>query len=215
MTTGQPATSATLKDVRVRAFVDFWNFQLAVNHEIGKDFRVDWKALGPWLAQCAGALALDPTQHGRIRYEGMHVYLSFNPKSPNDSGLIKWATTVLDRFPGVNLIAKERRPKNPPSCPVCHKEVASCPHCNGSMAGTVEKGIDTAIVTDMIKLAWADSYDIAVLVSADRDFIPAVEFLGSKGLKVVHAGFPPTGMELARNCWASFDVKKQKLPEKT
>jgi uncharacterized LabA/DUF88 family protein len=85
----------------------------------------------------------------------------------------------------------------------------------GSMAGTVEKGIDTAIVTDMIKLAWADSYDIAVLVSADRDFIPAVEFLGSKGLKVVHAGFPPTGMELARNCWASFDVKKQKLPEKT
>ena len=99
-----------------------------------------------------------------------------------------------------------------PKRPVCHKEVAECPHCKGSMAGTVEKGIDTAIVTDMIKLAWADSYDIAVLVSADRDFIPAVEFLGSKGLKVVHAGFPPSGMELARKCWASFDLKKEKLP---
>jgi uncharacterized LabA/DUF88 family protein len=207
------AAAATLKDVRVRAFVDFWNFQLAVNRDIGNRFRIDWKALGPWLAQRAGALALDPTQHSRIRYEGLHVYLSFNPKSPNDSKLKHWATDVLDRFPGVNVTAKERRAKSLPKCPVCHQDVAECPHCKGSMAGTTEKGIDTAIVTDMIKLAWADSYDIAVLVSADRDFIPAVEFLGSKGLKVVHAGFPPLGMELARKCWASFDLKKEKLPE--
>jgi uncharacterized LabA/DUF88 family protein len=76
------------------------------------------------------------------------------------------------------------------------------------MAGTIEKGIDTAIVTDMIKLAWEDAYNVAVLVSADRDFIPAVEFLDSKGRKVVHAGFPPGGMDLARKCWASYDLRK-------
>ncbi len=35
------------------------------------------------------------------------------------------------------------------------------------MIRTVEKGIDTAIVTDMISLAWANAWDVAVLVSSD------------------------------------------------
>ena len=74
------------------------------------------------------------------------------------------------------------------------------------MKGTVEKGIDTAIVTDMIRLAWEGSYDLAVLVSSDRDFIPGVEFLNLKGRKVVNARFPPRGSELARKCWASLDL---------
>ncbi len=69
-------------------------------------------------------------------------------------------------------------------------------------------------MTDMIQLAWENSYDIAVLVTSDRDFIPAVEFLSSKGKKVVHAGFPTRGFDLSRRCWASFDVKAAKLPER-
>ena len=79
------------------------------------------------------------------------------------------------------------------------------------MKRNVEKGIDTAIVTDMIKFAWEESYDIGVLVSGDRDFIPAVEFLDAKGRKIVHAGFSPEGMELARKCWASFDLRPRLL----
>ena len=59
------------------------------------------------------------------------------------------------------------------------------------MSLTEEKGVDVAIATDMIKLAWEDVYDWAVLVSSDRDFVPAVEFLNAKGRKVLHAGFPP------------------------
>jgi uncharacterized LabA/DUF88 family protein len=75
------------------------------------------------------------------------------------------------------------------------------------MRGTQEKGVDTAIATDMIKLAWANSYDVAVIVSSDRDFVPVAEFLQTRGLKVVHAAFPPKGSELSQKCWASFDVK--------
>ncbi|MEX2230053.1 MAG: NYN domain-containing protein [Dehalococcoidia bacterium] len=71
---------------------------------------------------------------------------------------------------------------------------------------TEEKGVDTAIVTDMIRLAWEDAYDIAVLVSSDRDFIPAVQFLDDRGFKVVQAAFPPKGADLARACWGSFDL---------
>jgi uncharacterized LabA/DUF88 family protein len=76
----------------------------------------------------------------------------------------------------------------------------------GTLSGTVEKGVDTAIATDMIRLAWEDAYDIAVLASLDADFIPAVDFLDQKGKKVIQAGFPPKGTDLATACWASFDL---------
>ncbi len=38
-----------------------------------------------------------------------------------------------------------------------------------------EKTIDARIVTDLVGLAWEGAYDVAILVSADKDFIPAVE----------------------------------------
>lgn len=45
------------------------------------------------------------------------------------------------------------------------------------MRGMQEKGIDTAIVTDMIKPALMDAYDAAVVVSADQDFVPVAKFI--------------------------------------
>ncbi len=74
------------------------------------------------------------------------------------------------------------------------------------MRGTEEKGVDTRIVADMISLAWADAYDVAVLVSADRDFVPVAEFLQTKGIKVIHGGFPPKGSHLSQKCWANLNV---------
>ena len=73
-----------------------------------------------------------------------------------------------------------------------------------------EKGIDTAIVTDMIGLAWEDAYDVAILVSSDSDFIPAVEHVQRRGLKVIQAGFLNTGNALAAPCWASFDLYERR-----
>ncbi len=55
--------------------------------------------------------------------------------------------------------------------------------------------------------AWEDAYDWAVLVSSDRDFIPAVELFNAKGRKVLHAGFPPRGSQLATKCWGSLDLR--------
>ncbi len=64
-----------------------------------------------------------------------------------------------------------------------------------------------AIATDMIKLAWEDPHDWAILVLSDRDFVPAVEFLGGEGRKVLPAGFPPRSRELAAKCWGSLDLR--------
>ena len=63
------------------------------------------------------------------------------------------------------------------------------------MRGTEEKGVDVRMATDMISLAWADNYDIAVLVSSDRDFVPVAEFLETRGIKVIHGAFPPMGAQ--------------------
>lgn len=67
------------------------------------------------------------------------------------------------------------------------------------MRGTEEKGIDTLIVTDMIRLAWADACDVAVLVSSDRDFILVAKFLQPRGIKVIHASFPPFATNFRKN----------------
>ena len=74
------------------------------------------------------------------------------------------------------------------------------------MRGTEEKGVDTRIATDMISLEWDGSYEAAMLVSSDRDFVPVVEFLIKKGIKVVHGAFPPSASELTQACWSSISV---------
>lgn len=70
----------------------------------------------------------------------------------------------------------------------------------------MEKAIDMLLATDLIRLAIDDFYDVAVLASLDEDMVPAVSFVQSLGKKVIQSGFPPSGVGLAAQCWASFDV---------
>ena len=204
MTDGASSSSGQL---RIRIFIDFWNFQLALQ---GKNnnapFFPDWAKVGPILASEASRLLAAPAAEP-ARYDGMMVYLSYNPKSEKDRGLRNWAKNTLDLFPGVQVRMRERKPKAPPRCPACHAEIATCPYCHAGMWGSQEKGVDTAIATDMVQLAWERAYDVGVLASGDADFIPAVQFLTNKGVRIIQAGFPPRGIELARTCWASFNVE--------
>ena len=188
--------------MKTHIFIDFWNFQLSVILLMGKAYRADWLKLSPWMVAQAQKLIGGPLEHLETR-----VYLSFNSRSLEDRRLKDWALNTLERFPGVRVIATERKLKHAPYCPVCHNQVQLCPHCGKSMTGTIEKGVDTAIVTDMFSLAWENSWETAILLSSDRDFIPAVEMFSRKGLRVINAHFPPAGMELARLCWASIDLR--------
>ena len=58
----------------------------------------------------------------------------------------------------------------------------------------------------MVGLAWEGAYDVAILVSADKDFIPAVEHVQAKNFKVVNATWRRRGNELAKVSWASFEL---------
>lgn len=196
--------------MRIAVFVDYWNLQLTVNNlanKAGKGDRIqlDWKGLGHYFAAQAHAIVGAPSP---LSYEGTYIYTSYNPKTEEGLKFKGWASNWLNRQPGVHVEARERKPKALPVCPCCHVPISHCPHegCGQPIIATTEKGVDTLLVTDLIRLSVQNSIDAAVIASADADMVPAVEFVQSTGLKVIQAGFPPFGSDLAKACWGSFDV---------
>ena len=193
------------KRIRIKIFVDFWNFQLSVNG-IDPKMKIDWQKMGQIIAHEALEIVDDSAE---LSYQGMNVYGSYDPSSHKDRGLIRWATNTLNRFAGVQVSMLERqRKRSGPVCPSCRMETTRCPNCQSDIRGTEEKGVDTRIATDMISLAWVDNYDVAVLLSSDRDFVPVVDFLGKRGIKTIHGAFPPQGSGLSQTCWGNIAIPR-------
>ena len=55
--------------------------------------------------------------------------------------------------------------------------------------GNKEKGIDVALVTEFLSLAYSNAYDYALLVSGDADFISAIDEVKRLGKIVCVASF--------------------------
>ena len=53
----------------------------------------------------------------------------------------------------------------------------------------IEKGIDIMLATDLLRFAWDDLYDVAILVSGDGDFAYAVQAAKDMGKHVEVAAF--------------------------
>lgn len=187
----------------VRVFVDFWNYTLSMR-EVDPAFRTDWSKLGPALSRATATVV---GSERTPEHQGLNFYGSYDPSSDQDRKLHRWATKVVASFPGNRVVMSPRpRKLSPPGCPACREPLANCPACGADMRGTEEKGVDVRMATDMISLAWSDNYDVAVLVSSDRDFIPVAEFLGDRGLKVIHGAIPPKGAHLSTASWGSIDL---------
>ncbi|MDD5011631.1 MAG: NYN domain-containing protein [Phycisphaerae bacterium] len=58
--------------------------------------------------------------------------------------------------------------------------------------GMVEKGADVLLAVDMVMFAARNLYDVAILVSADSDFIAAIQYVKDMG-KHVEAAYPLAG----------------------
>lgn len=50
-----------------------------------------------------------------------------------------------------------------------------------------EKAVDVKLATDLIKLK--DTYDVAIIVSGDQDYVPAVESVKDFGKRIVNVAF--------------------------
>ena len=81
--------------------------------------------------------------------------------------------------------------------------------------GSVEfaiKGDDVYLATDLIKGAYENLYDVAIIISGDADFIPAIKLVQKNGKKVINAFFPKSSSYLLRNCCdGSINLRKALL----
>jgi uncharacterized LabA/DUF88 family protein len=178
--------------------IDLWNFQQSWNElharrGNGHLVRIPWSPQLPdVLVRRIGPDAV---------YAGTHVYASHNG-GPTDHKLRRFFN-VMDGFTGYDVFLKERAPRSPSRCPNpgCHRPISTCPHCQQPIERTVEKGIDTALATDLIRCGLDGHYDRAILIAADADHVPAVEFLGSRAKQITHAWFRGQAMELRNACW--------------
>ena len=72
------------------------------------------------------------------------------------------------------------------------------------------KGDDIHLANDLIKGAFKDEFDEAIIVSGDEDFIPAIKTVQELNKKVTNAFFPKSSSYLLRRCCnSSINLRKE------
>lgn len=188
-----------------RLLVDFWNFQLNWNERTDRA-RCDWTALPRVLRDEASKTLEVAGSPDSLALDETLVYASVGA-GRSDEKLSQWLKNFLDRQPSFRVKVRERRVRAGGIwCNACKRQTAECPECGAPFQRSPEKGVDSAIATDLLSLAWEGAMQVAVLVTGDSDFVPAVERIQERGLKVVNATWRNHGHELAQACWASFHI---------
>lgn len=194
--------STDMHTVRLMYFIDFWNYELTMK-DFEPTFLTDWFQMPSAIKKACASIIDMPVQ-----YERCFIFGSYDPNSNGDIKLRLWANKVLAKIPGVTVsfVPRQQRTRGPLCSGIEHHEILQCPFCGASMLGTQEKGVDTQIVTEMFDMAFSGRCDAIVLVSADKDFVPAIEKLANNNIKIIHAYFPNHGNELSARSWGSFNL---------
>jgi uncharacterized LabA/DUF88 family protein len=91
-------------------------------------------------------------------------------------------------------------------------QLGSANFTSGGIPIAPEKMLDTHIATDLIGDATFDVFDVALLVSEDSDFVPAVEFVQEmRGKHVVHVGFGGHQNDVRHKCRHRIDLARGRL----
>lgn len=190
--------------------VDFWNFQLAWNNLVGKQadgnpIRIPWRDTLPRVL----VDAISKKRGEPVTYAGSFVYASYDPGTNTSSGLRRFLQ-AMDAFPGYAVTARERKARDGKiHCSSCGSDFRECPKCGKGLRRTVEKGIDSAILTDMIRMAHDNIFDVAVLASNDADLASAVTFVQDRfGKHVYNMWFKGLGVTLRNACWDHLEMSE-------
>ncbi|MCI0634874.1 MAG: NYN domain-containing protein [Actinobacteria bacterium] len=187
-----------------RIFIDFWNFQLNWNDRSQQG--CDWQKLPTVLLGQAADLLAKVGLTDALDLEETLVHASVKTGA-SEAKLRAWLQGFLDKQPSFRVKVRERRSrKGGIRCNNCKAETKECPNCSAEFERAPEKGVDAAIVTDLLSLAWERMFDVAIVLSSDADLIPAIERVQERGLKVVNATWAGHGYELAHTCWGSFQL---------
>lgn len=106
---------------------------------------------------------------------------------------------LLNRKLGYTVFPVERR--TPPS-------LRATTYTSDGVPIAAEKRVDTAFCTELIADAVYDLYDVAVVVSADEDFVPPIEFVVKElGRQVVQVGNRTLSNIIRDSCNGSIDLQ--------
>lgn len=200
------------QEIRVRLFIDFPNFGEPLRQSVAKHGRtrqIEWSRLPKVLLKRLVDLAAVP-EH-RLRLVGSYVYDSFIPYQTlvehGEHGHAetwyryddkKFLIETLATMPGFFVHLSDRTLKMRHGAPVRNSM--------GAMV-TQEKAVDTRLTTDLLMGAFNDTYDIALLLSDDNDYVPPAEAVYERfGIIVVHVGFHHLSRGLGAASWAEILV---------
>jgi len=201
---------------------------------------LDWHALPQvLLEETATWLTAVRKAPPALLYRGMHVYgtlfeddyfkllettLRREQPDPHTPSLpIRLRKDMIDKWREENeayKLALTREIRNVPGCVVVpiyrrtpsQDQLSAAQYTAGGIPIAPEKIRDTYIATDLIGDATFDAYDIALLVSEDSDFIPAIEFVQQmRSKRVVHVGFGDHTNHLRLVCQHRIDLAKNSL----
>ncbi len=151
--------------------------------------RVDFEALAGWLTRQAGGESLA----GAWYYTGVED----DPSASESSARLAGFLTMLEHLPGFFV---KRFPRVTRS--------TRCTACDAEHRFSQEKGVDTTMVADMIRLAANDAFDVMILVTGDADHVPgvrAVRELGKRALVCTWGGYG-LSQHLRSEAWAHLDL---------
>lgn len=152
--------------MRVALFFDGKNFYHGLREVQSPDYRINFPRLANWLREKTNGSVI----------VGAYYYTGVEPPSqelPESAGKLEGFLKIIQSQRGFYV---RRFPR------WRHTDV--CKKCGEEHHYTHEKQVDTSIVADMVKGAAIDAYDVAILLSGDADFIPAIEVVNSLGKQV-------------------------------
>jgi uncharacterized LabA/DUF88 family protein len=147
--------------MKVYIFIDGQNFYRALQR-YDETLRVDYDRLAAWITQAVGG----PSAF----FGGAYYYVGVSPDAPPQvEGFLKG----LELRQGYYVRREPRK-----------RRTGRCPSCGTDYDYTTEKRVDSRMVAELIHFAANGTYDAAVLLSGDDDFVPAVEAVNALGKQV-------------------------------
>jgi hypothetical protein len=147
--------------MKVSIFFDGQNFYRSLQR-YDDALRVDYDRLAAWITNAVGGAS--------AIFGGAYYYVGLSADAPP---LVEGFLKGLELRPGY-FVKREPRVRR----------AGRCPACGGDYEYTTEKRVDTRLVADIIQYAAIGAFDVAVLVSGDDDFVPAVEAVNALGRQV-------------------------------
>lgn len=113
------------------------------------------------------------------------------------SGQQRFHQQLKKQIPGIVIKSRSLRYSEPNKevskaksfssfCKTCKLKLDSFLKDMGCNKISREKGVDIMLVTDMIKLAFHEKYDTALILTGDADFVPAIELVQTLKKEVIN-----------------------------